>query len=176
MHPTIVLTTSPSEYEPRMRLWGRFRDHVRSTLPVPEVRMEDPSGEGDQPSRAAASFWRLFAPNHRELARSFFLYGSLPMARKHLADLIERRGQLTVVTLRGSEPRTHGWYAALDGSPLFTCSRWYSGNTAASQAGLGALRALDGVQILDSARLPALDDSAGADFARGQDRADSRLG
>jgi len=174
MHPTIVLTTSTSGHEPRMRSWGRFRDHVRSSLAAPTAQVEEWTGEG-YPGQGPVSFWRLFAPNHRELARAFVLYSSLPSARSHLAELLERRGQLTIVTLRGSEPRTHGWYATLDGSPQFTCSRWYGGNAAAGQAGLGAIHALEDVQIAPTVRHPVLAESAVSELVSAIHQDEGRL-
>jgi hypothetical protein len=153
MQPMIVFSTSRSEHDPTMQSWARFRNHIRTVHPVVDSSMEQNVGGPTVNTRGVASFWRLLAMNHRELARSYFLYSSFTAARNHVNRILENIDDLSLVTLRGSEQRTHGWYATLGGSPVLTCSRWYSGNAAASQAAIGAIRSLPSAQIVDSIQL-----------------------
>jgi hypothetical protein len=154
MHPVVVFSTFRSEAEPTMRSWARFRNQIKSAHPHDENGYSESTlGKVHaSQSRQTGTFWRLMAPNHRELARSYFLYSSLATARNHVIKLIEQVDQISVLTLRGEEVRTHGWYATIDGEPVMTCGRWYEGSAASISAAAGSLRSLAAAVVSETGR------------------------
>jgi hypothetical protein len=139
-----------------MQSWIRFRSHIESShLVVGRHDEGSPRVAGPVSAVASpgiASYWRLLASNHREIARSHYLYSSFARARTHVEQMLDHPEKLEIVTLMGSGVRTHGWYATIGGSPVMTCSRWYGGSSAAYDAARAALKALTTATIVDGTR------------------------
>jgi hypothetical protein len=154
--PYLVFSTFRAENDPTMQSWARFRNHIQSVHPVVGRYADEVPPAAATPSSSAqgvASYWRLLASNHRELARSYFLYSSYARARTHVEQILEDPSSVEIVTLIGSDVRSHGWYGVIgSGGPVITCSRWYGGSAAAYDAAQASIRALATAIVMDGRR------------------------
>ncbi|WP_378147546.1 hypothetical protein ACFJGV_05815 [Cnuibacter sp. UC19_7] len=154
--PYLVFSTLRADNDPTMQSWARFRNHIQSVHPVVGGLSEltaPVAAASSSPGQGVASYWRLLASNHRELARSYFLYDSYARARTHVEQILDDPGAIEIVTLVGSDVRTHGWYGVVgSGGPVITCSRWYGGSAAAFDAARASLRALATAVVMDGRR------------------------
>lgn len=166
----VSFTFFPTSDDPMLLAWMRFRGALTgpaASVPgsVGPSAVRDGTGVlADQrvtgATRSAAAggapgFWRLIATNNRELGRSFHLYRSFEHARAHVAHTQEKPDALQVVFVSGPSRADKGWVLTVDGSPVMTCSRWY---TSVSTRATAASVARD---ALASARLADLPDHCG---------------
>jgi len=145
--PTILFSSFQSGADPQRQAWSRFREQVNTRSHIAQTAHAPQPGGRTAPSLPVATLghnesgiWRLLAPNNRELGRSSFLYSSFVAARGHVLTLREGEG-ITAQTVRGPHPESYGWFAALRGVPVMTCTRWYASASASKEAGLAAVAA-----------------------------------
>ena len=116
--PRIVFTRFVDGDSPKLQPWI---SHLRRTLRI-DSRTPTPT-VGDLGSGAVV--WQLVSGNNRQLGRSARIYGSFGHASADAQRTVDRASlmdvSLTSERLRG----VYGWYAAIEGEPVVTCSRWY---------------------------------------------------
>ena len=151
----VTFTEFRSADDPLLRAWSRFRD----TFPTPlatsaAVRQRDSPPTRPIPVVALdrpPALWRIHATNNRELGRSFVLYSSFEVARDHVLRLQERSVDLEVAIIPGPLNASRGWALLHEGSPVMTCSRWYSSASTGIAAAAGALAAVRHAVLSDEA-------------------------
>jgi hypothetical protein len=146
--PRVAFSRFGAGDHPMLLAWGRFRTRLEvPSLSRPAVTV------GRQPATQAAdrTIWRLFASNNREIARCARVYSSLHAAREQITVAQARIAELELHLVRGPEPGTYGWVAALDGRALVTCARWYQ-SSVCGEAATSALAQLAGATIADDWR------------------------
>lgn len=142
----VTFTEFRSADDPMFRAWTRFREAFPTPLAMgTPVRERTPSTTRPTPAlppEHPPALWRLHASNNRELGRSFVLYNSFESARDHVLRLQEHSADLEVAIIAGSVNASRGWAILLAGSPVMTCSRWYSSTSTGIAAAAGALAAI----------------------------------
>jgi hypothetical protein len=155
----VVFSAFRSNTDPAFLGWVSFREHVHAAsgsgsadpMPIPYDTASAPRPAQDPAAAANAPFgvWRLLATNHREVARSSYLYRSGAGARAHARQLQNLVDDMVVTTLSGPLAGTHGWSIAIGGSPVMTCARWYGATATSLEAASGAIEALRTARIND---------------------------
>jgi hypothetical protein len=158
-NPTVLFSPFRSSNDPLRVAWTSFRELVHNALDQANKASgsaRTPGGFANfggtgrpagnvanvtpalPPTNQASGFWRLLAPNHREIARSSYIYGTFVGARSHVLALRENTSAMVIVTVHGPTAGTHGWYITVDGKPVMTCTRWYETTHASLDAAEGA--------------------------------------
>lgn len=158
--PTVLFSSFQSGADPQRQAWARFREQVNTRSLNAATALSPQLAGRPVPSPLVATagqdesgIWRLLAPNNRELARSSFLYSSFTSARNHVLQL-KGSEALSATTVRGPHPESYGWFVALKGVPIMTCTRWFGTAAASADAGRAALAAL-ATAVVGSAPLRA---------------------
>ncbi len=151
--PTILFSSFQSGADPQRQAWARFREQVNTrsqatmTALSPQLTgRATPASPVATAGQDESGIWRLLASNNRELGRSSFLYSSFTAARGHVLQLREIE-TLVAVTVRGPHPESFGWFAAMRGVPVMTCTRWYGGAAASAEAARAALAAFSAAVV-----------------------------
>jgi hypothetical protein len=158
-NPTVLFSPFRSSTDPLRVAWTNFRELVHNALDQANKASESkrtPGGFANiggtgrpagnvanvtpalPPTNQPSGFWRLLAPNHREIARSSYIYGTFLGARAHVLNLRENTAAMVIVTVHGPTAGTHGWYITVEGKPVMTCTRWYETTHASLDAAEGA--------------------------------------
>lgn len=162
--PSVVFTEFGSRNDPMLRGWLDFRAQVlagaRDIGPSADSRADpraDPDPERARrpvatPSGTPSGIWRLVASNHREVARSLFLYESLNKAEDHVGALQNDSDDLVVRLLKGPSAAQHGWLAESGDGAVISCGRWYSASSLSREAAEFSLQALRTASLPSSSR------------------------
>ena len=140
-NPTVLFSPFRSSADPLRVAWTNFRELVHNSLdednkasgstrtpggfaniggtgrPAGNVANAAPSLP---PANQVSGLWRLLAPNHREIARSSYIYSTFLGARTHVLNLQESTAATVIVTVHGPTAGTHGWYITVRGKPVMT--------------------------------------------------------
>ena len=151
----VTFTEFHSADDPMLRAWTRFRE----TFPAPLATAAAVRQRNSSPTRPTLvvaperppALWRIHATNNRELGRSFVLYSSFEAARDHVLRLQEHSADLEVAVIAGPLNASRGWAILHEGSPVMTCSRWYSSTSTGIAAAAGALAAIPRAVLSDEA-------------------------
>ncbi len=152
--------------DPMLLAWARFR----GTLAAGPTRML-PNARPPQSRTPNSGLWRLLATNNRELGRSFLLYHRFDAARAHVVQLQSDPDGLTIEHVPGPSNGSRGWVIVAAGSPVMTCSRWYSSLSTGAVAAAGALEAFRTAVLTDA---PDRSDASGRFRRRAPLNADAR--
>lgn len=151
--PRITFTVFRSMEDPMLRSWVRFRSPLVGTTPTDELhtlsRGEDQPRRGRSTDADEPGFWRLLAPNNREVGRSYLLYRSFDHARSHVQQVQADPDELAVAFVSGPHNGARGWVVTFHGTPVMTCARWYDSTSARASAAAGALSALPTAHVAD---------------------------
>ena len=154
--PTILFSSFQSGADPQRQSWARFREQVNTSSNAILTAGRHESTGSQMSSLPVASnaegesgIWRLLAPNNRELGRSSFLYGSFSAAHNHV---LRMRGveTLAVSTVTGPIAQSFGWFIALRGVPVMTCTKWFGSAAASNEAARSALAAFSEAVVTSS--------------------------
>jgi hypothetical protein len=151
----VVFSAFRSNTDPAFLGWVAFREHVHAAsgsanpMPIPFDTAAAPRPVPDSTMTAPFGVWRLLATNHREVARSSFLYRSGAGARAHARQLQALADDMVVTTLSGPLAGSHGWSVSIGGAHVMTCARWYGATATSLEAASGAIQALRTARIND---------------------------
>jgi len=187
-NPTVLFSPFRSSTDPLRVAWTNFREMVHNALDQANKASDSartPGGFANiggtgrpagnvanatpalPPTNQTSGFWRLLAPNHREIARSSYIYSSFVGARAHVLKLGENTAAMVIVTVHGPTAGTHGWYITVDGKPVMTCTRWYETTHASLDAAEGARAAFPLAFVSTEAR-PIVSSGPGRRLAPGE--------
>lgn len=158
-HPaTVAFRSFPSVRHDMVQRWVRFRDGVVQPEHPSLPRKPRPAVDGARTASAPAEiseglavYWRLMAPNHRELGRSAFLYPSFAKARSHVLRIIAASDQLVATAVTDPGTARRGWMLRLDGAPVMTCARWYASSSSSTAAAALAALSIRTAAVADAA-------------------------
>ncbi len=158
-HPaTVTFRSFPTVRHDMVQRWVRFRDGIVQPEHPSLTRRSRPTADGRRASstppevgEGIAVYWRLMAPNHRELGRSAFLYPSVAKARHHVLRIIAASDQLAATAVTDPITARRGWMLRLDGAPIMTCARWYASSSSSSAAASLASLSIATAAVADTA-------------------------
>ncbi|UFS59208.1 hypothetical protein [Subtercola endophyticus] len=161
--PSILFTEFATRTDPVLRGWADFRAQVLAGARTAQGRTDargaaEPTSEPRTRRTDAAApgirsgIWRLVAPNHREVARSLYLYESLSQAKDHVRDLQDGDRVVTVRLVKGPFAGQHGWVASVDDVAIMSCGRWYSASSLGRESAQYSLEALKSARLAETSR------------------------
>ncbi|MCU1480278.1 MAG: hypothetical protein JWQ19_1064 [Subtercola sp.] len=112
---------------------------------------------------ARSGIWRLVASNHREVARSLYLYESLAQAKEHVRDLQNGERAVSVRLVKGPTAGQHGWVASVGDVAIMSCGRWYSASSLCRESAQYSLEALKSARLAATSRATGSTGSTGSD-------------
>ncbi len=148
-HAYVLFMAFPADDARGLTGWTQFRGYVDQAAGA-----RPPAARSVSTTDRQAGIWRLLASNHRELARSAFLYGSFAAARSSVLQIRDDLDDVVVTTFRGPVSGSHGWYASVDDRVLFTCARWYETSSLSLEASAGAIAALHSADVAEQPKEP----------------------